>query len=228
MLTPILTVSGPAARAALAAGARGVVAFSSNNVAIDPDAAVYAALRREEDALAAHATGWRLIRPTMIYGHPADGNLSVLLRRARRWPALPLAGSGKARQQPIHIDDLAALAGACALADGTGDAEDAPRMVTAAGPSIVTMRELYDAVGRAAGRSPPVAALPRRPLLFAAHAARGLGLAFPLSPAQVARAEMDKLPPADAVAPSGWRAEITLEDGLARLAAALDPAPPTA
>ncbi len=48
-----------------------------------------------------------ILRPTLIYGHGRDRNLSTLLRFARRTHLvlLPLGAGG--RRQPIHADDVA-------------------------------------------------------------------------------------------------------------------------
>lgn len=212
VLPPILTVSGPAARAALAKGVRTrLVLFSSNNVTIDLVSPIYRALRDEEAAVAAAGGDAFVVRPTMIYGHARDGNLSRLMRMAQKWPALPLIGSGQALQQPIHVDDLASLA--VHLADGAGDG---PRLIAAGGPDAVTLHRLYLDVAGAAGRKTPVIKIWRRPLLAMAWRAEAARLPFPLEYAQLFRSESDKTPVGPV--PSGWRPEIRLADGLARLA----------
>jgi nucleoside-diphosphate-sugar epimerase len=210
VLTPILTVSGPAARAALGRGARRVVLFSSNNVAIDRESPVYAALRAEEAALGSAPGDWTLVRPTMIYGHEADGNMSRLLRLAARLPALPLPGEGRALQQPIHVDDLADLAVALL------DTPPRERVVSAAGPEPMTLRALYEAAARTTGRG-RVVSLPLGPLRAVAGLARGLGLPFPLDAKQLARIDLDKTP-RDAAPLADWSPRVGVDEGLARLA----------
>lgn len=216
VLTPILTASGPAARAALGRGAGRLVLFSSNNVAIDRESPVYAALWAEEAALQATGGDWTLVRPTMIWGHPGDGNMSRLLRLAARLPVLPLPGDGRALQQPIHVDDLAALA--VALLDAPTPAE---RVVSAAGPDRVTLRALYETAARAAGRG-GVVSLPLGPLRTIAATARAVGAPFPLDAKQLARIDLDKTPAftSEGAIPS-WKPRIGLEEGLSRLAAEL-------
>jgi nucleoside-diphosphate-sugar epimerase len=212
VLTPILTVAGPAARAVLAQGWRGrLVLFSSNNVAIDAESPTYAALRAEESALAQTPGDWTLVRPTMIYGHAEDGNLARLLRLAHRWPVVPLPGAGRALQQPIHIDDLAALA--VHLLDAPAGGE---HVIAAAGPKPASLRALYEAAAAAAGRPGAVMAVPLTPLRLLARAAGAFGLPFPLDADQLARIELDKTPIGSG--PTGWRPSIGVKDGLARLA----------
>ena len=49
---------------------------------------------------------WSIIRPTMIYGHKNDRNISRLARLIERVPILPLIGKGDKLIQPVFIDDL--------------------------------------------------------------------------------------------------------------------------
>jgi len=49
---------------------------------------------------------WTIIRPTMIYGHINDRNISSLTKVINRTPVFPIIGSGKALIQPVFIDDL--------------------------------------------------------------------------------------------------------------------------
>lgn len=47
-----------------------------------------------------------IIRPTMIYGHKNDQNISKLSRTLKKFPFFPLVGSGDKLIQPVFIDDL--------------------------------------------------------------------------------------------------------------------------
>lgn len=49
---------------------------------------------------------WTIIRPTMIYGHKNDRNISRLVRVFKKIQIMPLIGKGDALIQPIFIDDL--------------------------------------------------------------------------------------------------------------------------
>lgn len=199
ILTPILTVSGPAARAALATGtATRLILISSNNVAIDFDAPVYEALRAEEARVADVAGNWTILRPTMIFGHDGDGNIARLRALARKLPFLPLPGTGQAMQQPVHIDDLADLA--VHLLDCPDTAQ---QIYSAAGPVPLRLDEMYRAVMVAEGKTPHLLKLPAGLLLPLAKAGEALGLSLPLSTKQLARAEADKLP--QSPMPPGWK-----------------------
>ena len=49
---------------------------------------------------------WTILRPTMIYGHCGDRNISRFVRFLNRTPVIPVIGKGNALIQPVLIDDL--------------------------------------------------------------------------------------------------------------------------
>ena len=216
VLTPILSISAPAAKALQAAGiARGVV-FSSNNVAIVGPNPVYDRLRAAEAETLEHAPGWAILRPTMIYGYPGDGNLSRLVRVLARLPVFPRFGSGAAHQQPIHVEDLARLVAALAAGDWP-----ASGILPVGGPQTVPHRTLVAEARRASGRKGLDVPVPLGPVRALVSLATKLGLPMPLSPAQIARVDLDKAAVNPADIPPALQPRITLEDGLKRLAGEL-------
>lgn len=211
VFTPILTVSAQAA-AHLNEACRAVF-FSSNNVAVDPQAPVYARLIEAEAQVRRAAPQAAILRPTMIYGYPGDGNLSKLMAAMRRTPFMPMPGRGAALQQPIFFCDLAAIA-----AETLFDPAARGSIRACAGPEAVTMRALYETAARAAGSGARPLGLPLAPAGALLGWAEKAGLRLPVSAAQLRRASLDKTPRGDAVAIGAT----PLKQGLAALAAALD------
>ena len=208
IFTPILTVSE---KAAALAPDKPLVLFSSNNVDIDPHAPVYEQLRAAEERVRAVAPMAMILRPTMIYGHAGDGNLSVLMRAMRRWPLLPMIGDGRALQQPVFFRDVAAVASECAEKDRGG-------VAAVAGPTVLTQRELYREIRAAAGARCTILRVPASLAGAAVGMARRIGLRAPLTRAQIDRANRDKTP-----VHSNLRiGATTLKAGLCELAEALD------
>lgn len=58
-----------------------------------------------------------LLRPTLIYGCGLDRNISLLARFGKRFGFIPLAGKAPGLRQPVHADDLAAVAVDALLAE---------------------------------------------------------------------------------------------------------------
>lgn len=214
VLCPILTVSARAARILAGEGVRRIVVLSSNNVAIDHDSPVYEALRQAERSLAGLDAEIVILRPTMIYGHADDGNLSRLMRFARRFGFLPCPGDGQALQQPVFVGDVAEAVVQAALG------RHAPGPFSVAGPEVVTTGALFSDILRAAGRNPrAVMRLPLAPVVWMAELAEQANLRFPLNKAQLARIALDKT--ATAPPPFGFVPQVTLGEGLRRLAGEL-------
>jgi nucleoside-diphosphate-sugar epimerase len=207
ILTPILTVSQPAIAPLREAGIDRFVLFSSNNVAIDHQSPVYQALRAAE----ARAGDCRILRPTMIYGSPEDGNLSRLMTFARRSGFLVCPGSGRAMQQPVHIDDVAEAVRVALEGPASSG------LHALGGPEETTMRELFRRILAAAGRrGGAVLPLPLSPALAAAGIAERMGLRLPLTTRQLKLFEEDKRARAPLL--PDFQPSVGLDEGLGRLA----------
>ncbi len=85
--------------------------------------------------------GATLLRPTMIYGAKGDRNLERLCRFVRRWPVIPIPGSGQGLQQPVHVEDVAhAIATVVGRGELVGRAFDIP------GPTALTFDSIVRTV----------------------------------------------------------------------------------
>ena len=211
IFTPILTVSAPAAKR-LRDTQRSVF-FSSNNAAIDAHAEIYRQLRAAEETVRSAAPHAAILRPTMIYGYPGDGNMAKLMGAMRRWPLVPLPGKGAALQQPVYYKDLAAAA-----VEALHDDRARGRVCAVAGPTPVSQRALYAAAAQAAGVKLRTVSAPLRLGAALLAAAERAGMRLPVAAAQLRRAGADKTPQeADVLL-----GRTPLEEGLKALACALD------
>jgi uncharacterized protein YbjT (DUF2867 family) len=211
VFTPILTASQNAAR--FLPKSLNAIFFSSNNVGVDPENAVYARLQTAEEITRKEAPHAVILRPTMIYGYPGDGNLSRLMKTMRKIPAIPIPGDGKALQQPVYYKDLVQIAIHWLI---EGPAVGGVHSV--GGPEALSQRQLYTAVAQAAGVNPKLINVPVGPITFALQALEKLGLRLPVSSAQLMRVGRDKTPVGDSII----LMKTSLSDGLKALAAALD------
>lgn len=197
-----------------AAGQR-IVAFSSNNVAIQPEAKSYAELAGAERSLRARHPGSAIIRPTLIYGDPRLPTLTRLMRMARALPFVPMPGTGLALVQPVFHEDLGRAAAWLAGATGEGT-------YAIGGPDSVTMRGLYRAIIRAAGSKARIASVPKTLLRWGAPILTLLNL---YSSEQTVRVDRDRLAVKQTPLPPEIVAKVGLREGLAHLAAALGTSP---
>jgi nucleoside-diphosphate-sugar epimerase len=141
-----------------------------------------------EDTIRSSRLRWTIIRPTMIYGSPADRNMWRLLRLLRRVPIVPAPGGGHTLQQPVHVADLADAVVAAAERDvAIGKAYDI------AGPDGITFREVARAAGAAVGRTTRILPLPASALARALRAVERSGRQLPIRAEQIERLTEDKM-----------------------------------
>lgn len=149
---------------------RRVVLFSSSSVRVKADSplaaerammhSILAAEDRVRDACARRGIALWLLQPTLIYGCGLDRNVSRLARLIRRFRFLPVAGPAAGLRQPVHADDLAALAvRALTQDDGAGLASPV------AGGETLTYRAMAERIFTAFGLRPRL--LSMRPALLA-------------------------------------------------------------
>jgi len=139
-------------QAAKRAGVQRVVHVSITNPMESSPLEYFAGKARLERALQESGLSHAILRPTVLFGKE-DILINNIAWALRRFPFFVLFGDGSYRLQPIHVDDLAALA----VEEG-GRLEN--RIVNAIGPETFTYRDLVKAVGGAIGRTRPLIKAP--------------------------------------------------------------------
>ncbi len=134
------------AREAAAAGVARFVLISG--IGADPESAsrYLRARGRGERAVRQEFPGATIVRPSAMFG-PGDALFGTLAQLARLFPVLPLIGGGHARLQPVYVDDVTE-----AIARILADPAAAGRTYELAGPTMYTMRELYNLLLRIMGK----------------------------------------------------------------------------
>ena len=140
-----LSAAGLLFDAARRAGVRRVVHISVINAARDAPTAYFRAKAVVEEVLARSGLAHAIVRPTVTFG-PGDILVNNLAWTLRRLPAFGIPGDGRYPIQPVHVDDVAAVA----LIAG-----EMSENVTldAAGPDIFSFNE-FVALVRQAVRQP--------------------------------------------------------------------------
>lgn len=148
-----------------ASGARRVVALSSTSrftkvgSGDTAESAVAARLIESEARVQAWAEqrgiGWVVLRPTLIYGHGWDKNISEIARFIRRFGFFPLLGQAQGLRQPIHAEDVAAVCVAALQAP-----DSANRAYNISGGETLPYREMVARVFKALGRPVRLVAVP--------------------------------------------------------------------
>lgn len=200
------------------AGLRRAVFVSTTAIFTALNATSKAVRIAAEEAIRASTLAWTIIRPSMIYGTPADRNLWRLLRFLRRSPIVPVPDSGRHLQQPVHVEDLAdALVTALVTDSAIAQTYDV------AGPEPLTFRQLIEQAAKAIDRHPRLISVPARPIVAVLATVERSGRAGPVKAEQIQRLLEDK---AFDIAPArgdlGY-APRSFADGIAAEAAMVSP-----
>jgi uncharacterized protein YbjT (DUF2867 family) len=140
-------------RAAQRAGARRFVFFSTLDASTHHRTRFHRAKALAEQAVRETDLDWTVFAPSVIYA-PGDRWLTQLERLALA-PLMPLAGTGRARYQPIWAEDAAA----CVMA-ALRDPSSGRRRYELAGPQTLTQAAIVRLVLDSIGRPRPLLPVP--------------------------------------------------------------------
>jgi NADH dehydrogenase len=138
--------------AAKVAGVRRVVHVSITNPSEESPLPYFRGKAMLERALIDSGLSYAILRPTVLFGEE-DILVNNIAWSLRRFPLFAVFGDGAYRLQPIHVDDLAALA-----VDQGEAKEDV--IIDAVGPESFSYRELVRDIGAAIGKERPVLSAP--------------------------------------------------------------------
>jgi NADH dehydrogenase len=173
--------------AAAATGVRRFLHMSALGVRPGARARYHQTKWAAEEAVRGSGLNWTIFRPSIIYGR-GDGFVTMLAQMLRRWPLVPVLGSGRQQLQPVPVEHVAA---------GFARALTLPvtekQTYEVGGGEAVTMLELLDAIARALGRTHarkfhvPLSLI--RPVARLLHPLPG----FPVTPDQLLMLEEDNV-----------------------------------
>jgi len=147
--------------AAKAAGVRRIVHISITNPSADSPLPYFWGKAANEKAVIDSGISYAILRPTVLVGDEdiLINNIAYLLRR---FPLFLLPGNGSYKLQPVHVDDVAALA-----VEAVYRRDD--YIVDAVGPDIFTFKEMVQLIGKKIGVSRLLIPFPPRLALVAAQ-----------------------------------------------------------
>ena len=166
--------------------------------------------RREHGERRVRESGlaWTILRPTMIYGTPADRNIIRLIRLVDRSPVIPVIAPA-ALQQPVHVDDVAAAIVAALEAPASVGREFA-----VSGAEPLTFRELVNETASALGKRRLIVPLPLSPVRLAGRVYNRLVTGARVTVEQVDRIEEHKAFPWDEARTAFGYAPRSFADGV--------------
>ncbi len=90
---------------------------------------------------------WIILRPTLIYGHGSDKNITEISHFIRRFGFFPLFGKAKGLRQPVYADDVA---DACVKSLLTPNVLN--KAYNLSGDEVITYREMVSRIFTRLGR----------------------------------------------------------------------------
>ncbi len=145
-----------------------------------------------EDAIAAACPelgiAWTVFRPALVYGAGLDRNIRVIAGFVRRFGFFPICAGGRGLRQPVHADDLAE-----ASVRVFGCSATFGRAYNLSGGSVISFREMVEAVFRALGRAPRLVPVPLPVFRLGLRLARRLPGFSNLSTEMAARQGIDMI-----------------------------------
>ncbi len=134
--------------AAKAAGVQRIVHVSITNPTEASPLEYFSGKAKLEKALIESGVSHAILRPAVLFGKE-DILINNIAWTLRKLPVFGVFGDGEYRLQPIHVDDLAALA----VAQGAGRDNV---IQSAIGPETFTYRRLVETVGELIGKRRPI------------------------------------------------------------------------
>ena len=125
---------------------------------------------------------WTILRPTMIYGSDRDRNICRLIRAIRRYPILPVFGSGDYLMQPVYVADLA-----FAIVNAANSAVAENKEYNVSGREPLTYNELVHTVARQLGRKIRLVHFPAKPAVKVLRGMERMGVRLPIKAEQIER-----------------------------------------
>ncbi len=153
-----------------------------------------------ERALAELDIDWVALRPVLVYGEGAKGNLAALARLARTPYPLPLGGL-TARRSLLSVDNLVDAVDAVVAAP-----QPLRRPLIVADHESLTVPDMIAAMRKGLGRSAGLVPVPAALLRF--------GLKIAGRPAWYERLAQPLVADASALATLGWRPRVSTAQGL--------------
>jgi NADH dehydrogenase len=147
--------------AAKAAGVKRIVHISITNPSAESHLPYFWGKAANEKAVIDSGLSYGILRPTVLVGNE-DILINNIAYLQRRFPFFLLPGEGSYKLQPVHVDDVAALAVEAVYSQND-------YIVDAVGPDIFTFKEMVKLIGEKIGARRTLIPIPPRLALLAAQ-----------------------------------------------------------
>lgn len=127
------------------AGVKKIVHIGVTNPSEQDDLPYYKGKAYQEKALRELGVEYSIVRPTLVFGKE-DILVNNIAWTIKKFPVVPIFGSGKYRVQPIFVEDLAAIAVDASRSEGS-------RTLDAVGPETFTYEAFLRLIAKESDRN---------------------------------------------------------------------------
>lgn len=127
-----------------------------------------------------------ILRPTLIYGDPRDGNLSNIIRFIQWFGFYPIVGRGGGLRQPIHVNEVA---DSCFAILNTGTKKTGTYAIS--GGEVLSYKQMVTRIFKHLGKKPLILSLPLNLFRFCIDMMTKVGVFTSISPSMADRMNCD-------------------------------------
>jgi NADH dehydrogenase len=161
-----------------------IIFFSTININLKTKGRYAASKAEAEEIVKNSGIEYMIVRPSLVYGGRV-GSLGKIIGYAEKFPILPIFGSGKAKEQPIHIDELIELT-LMMIKDFKPGVD-----IYAAGRDAMPFSALVKTIGNCIGKKVRIMPIPAKPVYWLIKLTEKTGLHPGLSSEQIAHMSQD-------------------------------------
>jgi NADH dehydrogenase len=131
--------------------------FSTINVDLKSKGAYATSKLAAEQEVKSSGLDYMILRPSLVF-KGRTGSLGKIIGYVQKLPFVPVFGNGKAKEQPIHLDELVALTIAAIKDFKPG------LILYAAGKKAMSFQQLIQTIGRIMNKKARVLPIPAKPI----------------------------------------------------------------
>ncbi len=165
-------------------GINRILFFSTINVDLKAKGRYAESKLKAEDEVKGSGLEYMIIRPSLIY-RGREGSLGKIIGYVEKLPAVPVFGSGKAKEQPIHIDELVELTMAMIKDFRPG------KTLYAAGKDAMPLKEMIGIIAGTRNKKAKLLQIPAKPVYWLLKLIEKTGIHPGISSEQVAHMSED-------------------------------------
>lgn len=166
-------------------GVQNLFYTSSTNVNLKEQGAYAQSKRKAEEAIRNSGLRYMIFRPALLYGHRHKLGLGVIEKSIRATGIVPVFGDGKKLEQPIYVDECAAIMAWYILR------EPQNRVIELHGKDTFRYNDLCREIGRLIGKKPRLIHIPVKPVELSLKLFEKLGIPLPVSLEQIYHIDSD-------------------------------------